>query len=99
MSARFQVGDRVRVRQAFPPGHVRTPYYLRGKAGVVERIIAHLPNPEERAYGRDGLPELAIYWVAFRQKELWPDYDGPKHDTAVVDVLEHWLEPLEEANR
>ncbi len=96
MSARFQVGDRVRVRDAHPPGHVRTPYYLRGKMGVVERIVAHLPNPEERAYGRDGLPELAVYWVAFRQQELWPDYGGAPGDTAWVDVYENWLESVEQ---
>ena len=36
MSATFTAGDRVRVRRADPPGHLRTPYYVRGLAGVVE---------------------------------------------------------------
>ncbi|MFQ5764990.1 MAG: SH3-like domain-containing protein [Rhodospirillales bacterium] len=96
MSARFAVGERVRIREAYPPGHVRTPFYLRGKEGVVSRLVAELPNPEERAYGRDGLPPVPVYWVLFRQAELWPDYQGPEGDTAEVDVQEHWLEPLEE---
>ncbi len=27
----------VRVKPLMPPGHVRTPAYLRGKVGVIER--------------------------------------------------------------
>ena len=96
MSARFIVGDRVRVRQAYPPGHVRTPYYVRGKEGVVSRMIAEHPNPEERAYGRDGLPPVPVYRVLFRQKDLWQDYQGPEGDTTELDIQEHWLGPLEE---
>jgi nitrile hydratase len=94
MTARFAVGDRVRVRASHPPGHVRTPYFIRGHSGVVTRVLGEFANPEERAYGRDGLPERPLYWVEFRQTELWPDYDGAAQDTAVVDVYEHWLEPV-----
>src|SRR5262245_43373328 len=32
---RFAIGDRVRVREDFVPGHVRMPGYIRGKTGVV----------------------------------------------------------------
>ena len=96
MTARFSVGDRVRVRVAHPPGHVRTPYYLRGKEGDIARMVAEHPNPEELAYGRPGLPPLPVYWVRFQQTDLWPDYTGPENDTAEVDVQEHWLEPIEE---
>ncbi len=95
MSARFAVGDRVRVREAYPPGHVRTPYFIRGKTGEVIRALGDFPNPEELAYGRDGLPAIAVYWVLFRQNELWQDYQGPEGDTAQTEVFEHWLEPLE----
>lgn len=97
MSARFAIGDRVRVRIAHPPGHVRTPHYLRGKEGVIARMVAEHPNPEELAYGRPGLPLLPVYWVRFKQVELWPGYGGPDHDTADVDVQEHWLESADEA--
>jgi nitrile hydratase len=92
MSARFSPGDLVRVRRATPPGHVRTPYFIRGKAGEVMAIAGRFAIPEELAYGRDGLPEKPLYRVLFRQAELWPDYTGPDVDTAVVDVFEHWLE-------
>jgi nitrile hydratase len=94
MNGRFAVGDRVRVRVAHPPGHVRTPYYLRGREGVVSRLVAVQPNPEELAYGRPGLPAIPVYWVRFKQTTLWPDYRGQGKDTAEVDVQEHWLEPL-----
>ena len=35
MSERYAPGDRVRVRRAYPPGHVRAPYFTRGKVGEV----------------------------------------------------------------
>ena len=94
MTARFAVGDRVRVRAAFPPGHVRTPFFIRGKEGQVTRVIGEFANPEELAYGRKGLPKRSLYWVQFPQTELWPDYAGGEDDSAVVDVYEHWLEPV-----
>jgi hypothetical protein len=89
----FAIGQPVRVREAYPPGHVRTPHYLRGRRGVVESIAGRFANPEELAYGRDGRPVRALYRVRFRQHELWPDYTGPSADTTVVDLYEHWLEP------
>ena len=39
---RFHVGERVMVKRAFPPGHRRTPYYIRGRQGVVERICVYM---------------------------------------------------------
>jgi nitrile hydratase subunit beta len=93
MSRPFQPGDRVRVRAAYPPGHLRTPYYIRGKSGVIERVLDAFPNPEERAYGRDGLPRKVLYRVRFPQHEVWPDYTGPADDTVDIEIFEHWLEP------
>ena len=51
---RYRVGQRVRVRAAYPPGHIRTPYYCRGRVGVVERVCGAFANPEELAYNRRG---------------------------------------------
>ncbi len=100
MSARFQPGARVRVRFAHPPGHCRTPYYVRGRTGVVERICGSFANPEELAYGRDGLPVRPLYRVRFEQGALWPDYAGAAGDSVDVEIYEHWLEPAErEATR
>ena len=54
VAPRFQIGDRVTVREAYPIGHVRTPYYIRGKRGVIERLCGAFPNPDELAYARSG---------------------------------------------
>ena len=64
---RFAPGDRVRVAHTHPPGHRRIPYYIRGKTGRVERYCGAFPNPEELAYGFDGLPARHLYRVRFRQ--------------------------------
>jgi hypothetical protein len=93
MNARFAPGDRVAVRRSDPPGHIRTPAYVRGRVGVVERVCGMFANPEELAYGRDGLPARPLYRVRFRPADLWPDYTGPAADRVEVEVYEHWLEP------
>jgi hypothetical protein len=87
----FAPGDVVRVASVHPPGHRRTPFYIRGKQGVVERVCGEFANPEELGYGFDGLPKKRLYRVRFRQKDLWTDYDGDSADTVDVDVYEHWL--------
>jgi len=92
---RFAPGARVRVRAAYPPGHVRTPHFVRGHAGTVESIAAIHPNPETLAYGLDGEPALPLYRVLFRQTDLWPDYAGAPQDTTIMDIFEHWLELAE----
>ncbi len=93
MSTQFAAGDRVQVRCADPPGHLRTPFYARGKRGVVERCLGDFPNPEELAYGRSGLPKQPLYRVRFLQRDIWPDYAGGQDDTVDVEIYQHWLEP------
>lgn len=88
----FRIGERVRVRDSHPPGHRRTPFYVRGKTGVVERYCGDFRNPEELAYGFDGLPKRELYRVRFRQADLWGGYQGPDGDTLDLEVYDHWLE-------
>jgi nitrile hydratase len=94
MSARFKPGDCVVVRTGAPPGHVRTPSYLKGKRGVVLRDHGAWPNPEELAYGKSGLPKRTNYWVEFSMDEVWGGHGryGPD-DTIAAEIYEHWLEP------
>jgi hypothetical protein len=92
---RYRPGQRVRVAARPHEGHHRTPGYLKGKIGSVERAHASFTNPETRAYGSDGLPEEPLYLVCFAQREVWPDYRGPADDRIYVDVFEHWLEEPE----
>ena len=96
MSRRFADGSLVRTKALHPPGHCRTPFYARGRQGTVLGVADHQPNPEELAYGRDGLPRLPVYRVRFRQADLWPDYQGAPGDAVVVDIFEPWLEPVAE---
>ena len=90
---RFKPGDRVRVRVGSPPGHFRTPAYIQGKIGAVERVHGDYRNPESLAYGGDGLPKKPLYLVRFSQSQLWPKYMGLAGDQLLMDIYEHWLEP------
>lgn len=92
-AARFQPGDRVRVRFEERPGHIRTPYFLRGKLGRVERVYGDFLNPESLGHGGDGLPRKTLYLVVFNQHEVWPRYEGGPNDTVCADIYDHWLEP------
>jgi nitrile hydratase subunit beta len=88
----FERGQRVRVSTRPHVGHHRTPGYVKGKTGRVERVHDSYANPETRAYGNDGQPAQALYLVGFDQRELWPAYRGARRDRLLVDVFEHWLE-------
>jgi len=90
---RFKPGDRVRVRAEDRPGHIRTPYYIRGKTGWVEKVYGDFLNPELLAYGREGLPKKTLYLVGFHQREVWGDYRVGAGDRLYVDIYDHWLEP------
>jgi hypothetical protein len=90
---RFAAGSLVRVLDLPVNGHMRTPHFVRGRQGSIDRFQGRFPDPETRAYGRDGLPPKALYLVRFRQKDLWPHYKGDAGDTIAVDIFEHWLSP------
>lgn len=92
-SSRFEPGDRVRVRTGLAAGHCRTPAYIRGKTGTIERLHGRFRNPESLAYGRDGLPQQPLYLVSFPQGDVWARYPGPPQDRVLLDLYEHWLEP------
>ena len=89
---RYRAGQRVRVADRPHDGHHRTPEYVKGKVGSVERVHSSFTNPETRAYGDDGLPEQPLYLVGFVQCDVWPEYRGRETDRIYVDVFEHWLE-------
>jgi Nitrile hydratase beta subunit, C-terminal len=80
----FAVGQRVRVAARDHRGHHRTPGYLKGRVGTVERFHGSFTNPETRAYGDSGLPEKELYLVRFENGA--PVY---------ADIYEHWLEEAE----
>ena len=87
-------GTRVRVRDARPehsaPMHLRTPHYVRGRKGVVHRVLGTYANPEALAFGRPGEPRV-LYHVLFEQNPIWDA--GTPGDTVLIEIFEHWLEP------
>ena len=89
----LKIGAKVRIADGTPPGHIRTPSFVKGRTGVIARHYGRYPNPERLAYGLSGLPKLNLYQVLFEMDETWEgsgDY-GPR-DTLTVDIYETWLE-------
>jgi len=94
---RFAPAQPVRVKALDGPGHLRTPWYLRGRVGRVERICGAFPIPEELAYGR-AAPARPLYRVRFAMAELWghgTEAAAQGGDTLDAEIFEHWLEPVE----
>lgn len=93
MSARFAPGARVRVKDHRPEAlarlHLRTPHYLRGREGTVQRYLGSFPNPEDIAFRR-AAPPRELYHVVFDQPPVWQE--GTAGDSIMVELFEHWLE-------
>ncbi len=83
----LEPGTRVIVAGHMPPGHVRTPAYLRGRTGTIERALGAFPNPEALAYGLEA-EQVPLYRVTFRLADLW---DSDSHDTLDAEIYAHWL--------
>ena len=84
----------MRVRHDMPPGHVRTPAYLRGKIGWVERTLGPFPNPEQLAYRHAG-QHLPLMRLRFTMAEVWGDAADIPQDTIDAEIYSHWLEPAD----
>jgi nitrile hydratase subunit beta len=91
-TGKFKAGDRVKVKFEDRPGHLRTPWYVRGKIGWIERVYGDFLNPELLAFGREGLPKKTLYLVAFHHSEVFGKSAGAS-DKVLVDIYDHWLEP------
>ena len=85
------MGEHVRVIARFPPGHVRTPHYLRGKCGIIERRLGEFPNPEELAYGQSS-QAMPLVRVRFTMGEVWGPFAERPNDTLDAEIFAHWLE-------
>lgn len=90
-----QAPQRVRVRASMPPGHIRTPAYLRGKTGTIERSLGPFPNPEALAY-RQPAPAQPLYRVRFTMADIWGALAENPGDTLDAEIYAHWLEPLDD---
>ena len=92
MASPLPPGTRVRVSARMPIGHVRTPAYLRGRSGVIERVLGRYACPERRAY-RQEAPERQLYRVRFDMAALWGEGAEPGAATLDAEIYDHWLEP------
>ncbi|MEO0729323.1 MAG: SH3-like domain-containing protein [Pseudomonadota bacterium] len=90
---RFDPGDEVVIDDRAALGHCRAPKYLRGLTGKIAHVQGAYRDPERLAYHQPGLPALVLYKVRVPQTTIWPDYQGPAHDTLEVDIYENWLRP------
>jgi hypothetical protein len=89
---KFEIGNRVTVRQATSLFHTRTQAFTRGHTGVVVEYRPEWVIPEDEAWGREDGRKEPFYVVRFRQDELWADYTGFEKDTLETEFSERWLE-------
>ncbi len=86
-------GTPVMVRNDWPESrgeaHIRTPHYVRGRAGVVVRHLGDFPNPEDLAFARPAAV-VPLYHVRFEPSTLWPPPRSA--DVLLVEIFGHWLE-------
>lgn len=88
----LKVGDEVRVKSDYVPGHVRMPGYIRGKQGVVVAVSPAYPFPDAHAHGISATDE-PTYDVCFDAEHLWPNSADPA--TVHVGVFESYLEKID----
>jgi nitrile hydratase subunit beta len=88
--ARFRLGQRVRTCARPAEHHTRLPGYVRGKTGIIERVLgAHVfADSHAQALGED--PQW-LYTVAFDATELWGSEATPGHRVS-FDAWQPYLE-------
>jgi nitrile hydratase subunit beta len=91
VTARFQVGQRVRARNMHPVGHTRLPRYTRGKFGTIAHDHGVFVFPDTNAHFLGETPQH-VYSVCFAARELWGAQASEK-DSVYVDLWDDYLEP------
>jgi nitrile hydratase len=91
VTARFEVGQRVRGRNLQPTTHTRMPRYTRGRVGVVERDRGVFALPDNEVYFLDPKPQH-VYLIRFAARELWGE-SASVRDAVYIDLWDDYLEP------
>jgi thiocyanate hydrolase subunit alpha/thiocyanate hydrolase subunit beta len=91
--ARFNVGDRVRVKDLPNLFYTRTQMFVRGVTGTIAARTYEDVIPEDEAWNRDDAQPEQFYIVRFRQKDLWEEYPFD-YDTLQTEFPDHRLEPV-----
>ena len=89
---KFNVGDRVRVKNIHPTGHTRLPRYVRGHEGEVKIIQPAQVFPDTHAHFL-GENAQHVYHVVFDSQELWGP-EAEKFDLG-IDLYENYLEAVQ----
>lgn len=94
---RYGPGTLVQVAAHERSGHIRTPVYLFGKAGVIVRCQGLFLSPEDLAHFKSPVMQLPLYLVEFKMAEVWGDRCPARsqNDTLRVELYEPWLLPVE----
>mmetsp|Transcript_58530 Transcript_58530/g.134288 ORF Transcript_58530/g.134288 Transcript_58530/m.134288 type:complete len:416 (-) Transcript_58530:1150-2397(-) len=101
LEPRFSPGEHVTVRSeeaartSWRRPHLRTPGYVHGATGTIERLCGRFGDPALLAYGVCG-PQQFLYRVRFAKQDLWEE-EEPSLDTVDVEVYEGWLLPAASA--
>jgi len=90
-AAKFKPGERVRTKNINPPTHTRLPRYVRGRVGVIERVVGFHVFPDSNATGAGENPQW-LYTVRFDGRELWGEEGDPTVSVS-IDAWEPYLEP------
>jgi nitrile hydratase beta subunit len=89
---RYQIGDKVRIKNFHPKGHTRLPMYARGKQGIIVGYHGCHVFDDANAAGKGEMPQ-PLYSVAFESTELWGE-DGKPGDKVYLDMWEDYIKDL-----
>lgn len=92
-TARFRVGDWVRVKNINPTTHTRMPRYVRGKLGCIKLDHGVFITPDAVAHGLGAHPQH-LYSVSFGATELWGDV-ALAQDSLRIDLWDDYMELAE----
>jgi nitrile hydratase len=88
---KFEVGEAVVARNVHPIGHTRSPRYVRGHRGVIDRDHGVFIFADAHAMGLGRQPQH-VYSVRFSGRELWGP-NGHANDAVYVDLWDDHLDP------
>ena len=88
---RFDVGQRIRVRNRHPSGHTRCPRYVRRSEGEIRAHRGTNVVPDAHAHG--GEAAEPVYNVRFEAAELWGPTDADR-SAVHLDLWERYLQPI-----
>jgi len=91
VAPKFKPGDAVIARNLHPVGHTRSPRYLRGCRGIVDRDHGVFVFADSNAAGTGPSPQH-VYSVRFTAQEIWGP-EASSRDNVYADLWDDHLDP------